>query len=127
MPGAMTTTASPVEAMQQLGGEDLRGLFGIEGGPEDEEDRPEKKRRVDGPSPAEEEAAIEESCVFGRRTDGDSGARHKKAEARQRQSGRTGVVEPEEGRAVRTAKSPYVPTEQERREHAVIHFPPRSW
>ena len=37
------------------------------------------------------------------------------------------MVEPEEGRAVRTAKAPYVPSEQERREHAVTHFPPRSW
>ena len=53
MPGAMTTSARPVEAMQQHGDEDLPGVFGV-GGPEDGEDRPEKKRRFDGPLSAEE-------------------------------------------------------------------------
>ena len=40
---------------------------------------------------------------------------------------RSGVVEPPEGRPVRTATPPYVPSEQERRAHNVTHFPPRSW
>ena len=84
MPGAMTTSVSPVEAMQQHGDEDLRRVFGFEGGPEDEDHRREKKGRVDGHLSAEEEAAIEESGVFDDEDEGGSGESHKKAEARQR-------------------------------------------
>ena len=41
--------------------------------------------------------------------------------------GGIGHVEEDEGRAVRVPVTPYVPTEKERREHNVTHYPHRTW
>ena len=42
--------------------------------------------------------------------------------------GGRGVVEPDvEGRPVRTATPPYVPSAKERRDHDATHYPPGSW
>ena len=46
-------------------------------------------------------------------------------------AGASGVIEPDdeptEGRKVRVPTLPYVPTEKERRDHNVTHYPHRTW
>ena len=119
------------------------GLYPVEGEEPEVEERPEKRQRVEGeegqqgaaageePGEDEEEEMLRKSGVFeeegGR---GDSrGSRDVEEGKRGRSNGQgRGVVEPEEeGRPVRTAAPPSLPTAQERREHNATHHPPRSW
>ena len=124
--GATTTSVRP-EVMQPQ--EDVRGVFGVEGvegGPEGE--RPEKRARVEKASADEdEEAELNRSGVFDDSDDGAYEEFHASGSIPGASRARPGVVEPEEGREVRTAKPPYVPSEKERRQHNATHFPLRSW
>ena len=112
------------EAIQQS--EDLRGVFGVEEHEESEE-REQKMRRVSGadghdPGGAHDQDwdELEQSGVF------DDEPRAEFV-PEVRESGRAGMVVPEEGRTIRTPAPPYVPSVKERREHNATHYPPRSW
>ena len=56
-----------------------------------------------------------------------AGDREEKGAEEHEQRGGMGHVEEDEGRAVRVPVTPYVPTEKERREHNVTHYPHRTW